>query len=72
MRGLHGQNAKELAAMVKRGMPPIEAIRAATLNATEIMRWTDRVGIEEGKYADKIAVDGNPPADITVLQHSKW
>ena len=71
--GLHGQNAKELAAMVKRGMPPIEAIRAATLNAAELMGWKDRVGmIEEGKYADVIAVDGDPLADITVLQHVKW
>ena len=59
--------------MVKRGMPPIEAIRAATLNAAELMGWTDRVGmIEEGKYADMIAVDGDPLADITVLQHVKW
>ena len=71
--GLHGQNAKELAAMVKRGMPPIEAIRAATLNAAELMGWKDRVGmIEEGKYADVIAVDGDPLSDITVLQHVKW
>jgi imidazolonepropionase-like amidohydrolase len=59
--------------MVRRGMPPIEAIRAATLNAAELMGWMDRVGmIEQGKYADIIAVDGDPLADITVLQHAKW
>jgi len=47
-----GRNADELVALTKRGMPPLEAIRAATLNAAELMGWQDRVGaIEAGKYA---------------------
>jgi imidazolonepropionase-like amidohydrolase len=71
--GLHGQNALELAAMVKRGLTPMEAIQAATLNAAELMSWQDRVGaIQAGKFADLIAVDGDPLADITVLQHVKF
>lgn len=71
--GLHGKNAYELAAMVKRGLPAAEAIRAATVNAAELMNWQDKVGaIEAGKYADLIAVDGDPLADITVLQHVKF
>jgi imidazolonepropionase-like amidohydrolase len=54
-------------------MPPLEAIRAATLNAAELMGWQDRVGaIEAGKYADLIAVEGDPLADIAVLQQVKF
>lgn len=71
--GRHGKNAEELAAMVKRGLTPIEAIQAATVNAAELLGWPNRVGaIEVGKYADLIAVDGNPLADITVLEQVKW
>jgi imidazolonepropionase-like amidohydrolase len=56
--------------MVKFGMPPIEAIRAATLNAAELMGWSDRVGsLESGKLADLIAVDGDQLADVIVLEH---
>jgi len=68
-----GKNADELVALAKRGMPPLEAIRAATLNAAELMGWEDRVGaIEGGKYADLIAVEGDPLADIAVLQQVKF
>jgi imidazolonepropionase-like amidohydrolase len=66
----HGDNAKQFAYMVKYGMPPIEAIRAATMNAAELMGWSDRIGsLEPGKLADLIAVDGDPLADVTVLEH---
>jgi imidazolonepropionase-like amidohydrolase len=64
-----GQNADQLVAMAKRGIPPLEVIRAATLNAAELMGWQENVGaIEAGKYADLIAVEGNPLTDIAVLQ----
>lgn len=67
-----GKNALELAGLVRRGFTPIEAIRAATTNAAELMSWQDRVGaIEPGKYADLIAVDGDPLTDITTLQNVK-
>jgi imidazolonepropionase-like amidohydrolase len=68
-----GKNADELVAMTKHGIPPLEAIRAATLNAAELMSWQDRVGaVESGKYADLIAVEGDPLADIAVLQQVKF
>jgi imidazolonepropionase-like amidohydrolase len=64
-----GRNADELVALTKHGMPPLKAIRAATLNAAELMNWQDRVGaLEPGKYADLIAVEGDPLTDIAVLQ----
>jgi imidazolonepropionase-like amidohydrolase len=68
-----GRNADELVALTKRGMPPLEAIRAATLNAAELMNWEDRVGaLEAGRYADLIVVEGDPLADIAVLQQVKF
>jgi imidazolonepropionase-like amidohydrolase len=68
-----GKNASELVALTKRGMPPLEAIRAATVNAAELIGWQDRVGaIEVGQFTDSTAVDGDPLADITVLQQVKF
>jgi imidazolonepropionase-like amidohydrolase len=70
---LQGRNADQLVALAKRGMPPLEVIRTATVNAAELMGWQDRVGaIEAGKYADLIAVEGDPLSDITVLQRVKF
>jgi imidazolonepropionase-like amidohydrolase len=67
-----GKNALELTGLVRRGFTPIEAIRAATTTAAELMSWQDRVGaIEPGKYADIIAVEGDPLADVSILQHVK-
>lgn len=64
-----GKNATELAAMTKRGLTLLEAIQAATVNAAELLSWQDKVGaLEAGYFADLIAVDGDPLADITVLQ----
>jgi imidazolonepropionase-like amidohydrolase len=69
----HGKNADEIVAMNALGLPPIEAIRAATLNAADLMGWQDQVGsLEPGKYADLIAVDGDPLADVSVLQKVKF
>jgi len=71
--GLHGENAKELEWMVKAGMTPAQAIRAATADAAQLMGWQDRVGtIEAGKWADLIAVDRDPLKDITELQRVKF
>jgi len=70
---VHGKNATELAAMAKRGLTPLEVIQAATINAAELLSWQDKVGaLEAGHYADLIAVDGDPLADITVLQKVKF
>jgi len=63
-----GKNALELVAMTKRGMPALAAIRAATVNAAEHRGWQDRVGaIEPGKYADLVAVEGDPPEQYRVV-----
>ncbi len=68
-----GKNADELVALTKRGIPPLEAIRAATVNAAELMgRQNDIGAIETGKYADLIAVEGDPLTNITLLQHVEF
>ncbi len=65
----HGENAKELALRVKLGESPMPAIVSATSLNAEIIGWQDRVGsIEKGKFADLIAVPGDPLKDITLLQ----
>ena len=69
----HGLNAREIVALTVLGMPPAEAIRAATVNAADLMGWQDKVGsIEAGKYADIIAVAGDPIGDITELERVKF
>jgi imidazolonepropionase-like amidohydrolase len=69
----HGQQAKELEYLVDYGMKPAQALHAATTVNAEMMGWQDRVGsIEKGKYADLIAVSGNPLSDITELQRVKF
>lgn len=66
----HGKNAEELDSMTQRGLTTLEAIRAATISAADLIGWSDDVGAaESGKYADLIAVQGDPLADIRVLQH---
>ena len=66
----HGRNAKELQLMVDYGMPPMQAIKCATLNAADLLDQKDNLGsLETGKFADIIAVDGNPLDDIKILQN---
>jgi imidazolonepropionase-like amidohydrolase len=68
-----GRDADELVALGKRGVTPLEAIRAATLNAAKLIGWQERIGsLEPGKYADVIGVERDPLADITVLQHVQF
>jgi imidazolonepropionase-like amidohydrolase len=64
----HGQNAKELTALVDRGMSPLEAIRAATTVSAELIAVTDRGRLEPELLADIIAVPGDLLADIGVLE----
>ncbi|WP_249352093.1 MULTISPECIES: amidohydrolase family protein [unclassified Rudaea] len=65
----HGQNAKEFKYMVDAGMPPLFVIQAATTHAAQLLRREKDLGsIAPGKFADVIAVDGNPLDDVTVLQ----
>ena len=62
----HGRGAQELVAMVDRGMTPLEVLRAATVNAAELIGVEDRGRIAEGLLADLVAVPGNPLDDISV------
>jgi imidazolonepropionase-like amidohydrolase len=66
----HGLNAHEFKVYTDLGMTPAEAIRTATVNAADLLGMSDKVGsIGAGKYADLIAVDQDPLADVTALQH---
>ena len=65
----HGLNAREFAVMVKLGLTPIQAIQSATVNAADLLGWSDTIGsIEQGRFADIIAVSGDPTADVTTLE----
>ncbi len=64
----HGQNAREFALMVDAGMPPMEAIQAATSLAAIVLGVDDIGSIAAGKRADLVAVDGDPIADIKLLE----
>jgi len=65
----HGQNAKEFQYMVEAGIPPMVALQAATTHAAELLHKSKDLGsVEAGKFADVIAVDGNPLEDITRMQ----
>ena len=65
----HGDNAKEFFYMVEAGMPPYEAIKAATVAASDLLRISAKYGtIEKGKMADIVAVKGDPLKDIKILQ----
>ncbi len=65
----HGRNAEQFHLMIEAGMSPLEAIRSATIVAAELLGQEDKIGeIANGKYADLIAVRGNPLEDIRVLE----
>ena len=69
----HGLNAHEFAVYVKLGMTPLQAIQTATINDADLLGWSDKVGtIEPGKWADIVAVDGDPLADVTTLERVKF
>jgi imidazolonepropionase-like amidohydrolase len=73
----HGRNAEEFALMVKNGMQPMAAIKAATVNAADLLGRSDQIGtIEVGKEADIIAVEGDPLSNIRLLENvgfvMKW
>jgi imidazolonepropionase-like amidohydrolase len=67
----HGLNAHEVDVYVNQfGMSPLQGIQTGTINAADLMGWTDRIGtIEPGKWADIIAIDGDPLKDVKILQH---
>jgi imidazolonepropionase-like amidohydrolase len=65
----HGDNAKQFAVMVKYGMTPVQAIQAATVNAAQALASRDVGVVEAGRFADLIAVSGDPSWDVRVLEH---
>ena len=70
----HGLNAHEFEVYVREyGMSPLQALQSGTLNAADLMGWTDRAGsLEPGKWADIVAVEGDPLKDIRLLQHVRF
>jgi imidazolonepropionase-like amidohydrolase len=69
----HGDNARQFSKMVEWGMKPIDAIRAATLSAADLIGWPDRVGsLQPGHFADLIAVEGDPLSDVKTLESVKF
>jgi len=69
----HGLNAREFAVMVKLGLSPLQSIQAATVNAADLLGWSDRIGtLEAGKFADVIAVEGDPIGDVRVLENVRF
>lgn len=68
----HGENAKEFAALVDRGMTPLQAIQAATINAIDLLGVDDRGVLQPVHLADVIAVPGNPLQDVRVLEDVRF
>ncbi len=69
----HGLNAHEFAVYVRLGMTPLQAIQTSTVNDADLLGWSAKVGtLEAGKWADIIAVDGDPLKDVTTLEHVKF
>lgn len=65
----HGHNGKQFAYMVQYGMTPMQAVQAATIHAAELIGWPDDVGaIENGRYADIVAIKGDPLADVALFE----
>jgi len=69
----HGTNAKEFALMVQSGMTPMDAIIAATGSAADLIGDKEDIGtVQPGRYADLVAVDADPLADISALEHVQF
>jgi len=69
----YGSSPKQFAFMVKYGMTPMQAIQAATSNAADLLGHSSEIGsIKPGKYADLVAVSGDPLKDISILEHVEF
>lgn len=69
----HGLNAHEFEVYTRLGMTNLQAIQSSLISGADLLGWSDKVGtIEPGKWADIIAVDGDPLTDIKVLQHVRF
>jgi imidazolonepropionase-like amidohydrolase len=69
----HGKNWLEFTYMTEAGMPILEAIKAATVSASQLLGESERIGsIEAGKFADIIALDGDPTRDVQAMGRVKF
>ncbi len=69
----HGLNGRELAVYVSLGMTPLQAIQTATVQASKLLGWEDRIGaVDPGKLADLIAVEGDPVKDVSELTRVRF
>jgi imidazolonepropionase-like amidohydrolase len=69
----HGWNGKQFFYMVKYGLTPMQAIQSATINAADLLGWKEKTGsLSKEKWADIIAVEGDPLADVTILESVKF
>lgn len=65
----HGNNLKQLSRMVQFGMTPMQALQGGTINAAKLLKQEANIGsLQEGRYADIIAVKGNPLEDLSILE----
>lgn len=69
----HGQNARQFHSLLSLGLTPMQVIQMATVNAADLLGWSDKVGtVAPGRFADLIAVDGDPLADVTELERVRF
>ena len=69
----HGQNAHQFHSLLSLGLTPTQVIAMATTNAADLLGWSDKVGsVAPGRYADLIAVDGDPLQDVTELERVRF
>jgi imidazolonepropionase-like amidohydrolase len=69
----HGWNGKQFAKMVEWGMTPMQAIQAATVNSSDLLGWKDQIGsVSIGKFADIVAVSGDPLQNISLLENVQF
>jgi imidazolonepropionase-like amidohydrolase len=69
----HGEEAREIEAMVAYGMPIVDALKSATSTAARVLRMDDQIGqVKPGLYADLAAFDGDPTTDVTALRRVRF
>jgi imidazolonepropionase-like amidohydrolase len=69
----HGENAREIEAMVAYGMPPVDALKSATSTAARVLHMENQIGsVKPGLFADLVAFDGDPTRDAAATRRVKF